>query len=310
MDIAWCYLRVGNLTELPNAQDRLKECEANFKKTYGENLQRVIALKGTSSSEAVLLLRLHLLQAISSFISGFKNEAKILMEKASIEFQILNVPADALEEVVAQGFSDREARLALRAKKHVVPDAVRYIIESKKRKEEIAQEEAERSKRRKKLGKTQDGSWVNLGYLNTLGKMGYPEDLAGKALRHTNNDMNQAIDVMNDNPELLMDYLDEDEKKITKEMIESVANMGFDRDVAQAALTKCKGDVGKCVDMLTKNPEIMLDLMSKEIEEDKKIDQARKRMEEDLADEEDHLDLTLEEEGAYLEQYQKLLKLA
>ena len=310
LDIAWCYLRVGNLSELPNAQDRLRECEANFKKSYGDNLQRVIALKGTSSSEAVLLLRLHLLQSISSFISGFKNEAKILMEKAMIEYKILNVPPEALEEVVAQGFTEREARLALRAKKHAVPDAVRYIIDSRKRKEELEKEESERRKKRAKLGKTVDGSWVNLGYMSTLVKMGYPEELAGKALRHTNNEMNQAIDVMNDNPELLLEeYLDEDEKKITKEMIETVANMGFDRDVAQAALRKFKGDVGKTIDLLTKNPDKILDLMMKEEENDKKVEEARKRMEEDLADEEDHLDLTLEEEGAYLEQYQKLLKL-
>ena len=121
---------------------------------------------------------------------------------------------------------------------------------------------------------------------------------------------NQAKDVMNDNPEHLMEeYLDEDEKKITKEMIETVANMGFDRDVAQAALRKFKGDVGKTIDLLTKNPDKILDLMMKEEENDKKVEEARKRMEEDLADEEDHLDLTLEEEGAYLEQYQKLLKL-
>ena len=113
---------------------------------------------------------------------------------------------------------------------------------------------------------------------------------------------------MNDNPEL-EEYLDEDEKKITKEMIETVANMGFDRDVAQAALRKFKGDVGKTIDLLTKNPDKILDLMMKEEENDKKVEEARKRMEEDLADEEDHLDLTLEEEGAYLEQYQKLLKL-
>ena len=174
----------------------------------------------------------------------------------------------------------------------------------------MEKEESERRKKRAKLGKTVDGSWVNLGYMSTLVKMGYPEELAGKALRHTNNEMNQAIDVMNDNPELLLEeYLDEDEKKITKEMIETVANMGFDRDVAQAALRKFKGDVGKTIDLLTKNPDKILDLMMKEEENDKKVEEARKRMEEDLADEEDHLDLTLEEEGAYLEQYQKLLKL-
>ena len=64
LDISWCYLRIGNLNELPNAQERLKECENNFKKSYGENLERVMALKGNSSSEAVLYVRLHLLQGI------------------------------------------------------------------------------------------------------------------------------------------------------------------------------------------------------------------------------------------------------
>ena len=59
LDISWCYLRLGNLTELPNAQERLKECENSFKKSYGENLERVMALKGNSSNEAVLYVRTH-----------------------------------------------------------------------------------------------------------------------------------------------------------------------------------------------------------------------------------------------------------
>ena len=48
------------------------------------------------------------------FFLGYKNEAKILLRKADLEFKILNVPDEALEEVMAQGFSEREARLALR----------------------------------------------------------------------------------------------------------------------------------------------------------------------------------------------------
>ena len=131
MDIAWCYLHLGNLSELPNAQERLRECEFNFKKSYGENLERVIALKGTSSHESVLFMRLHLLQAISAFISGFKNEARILLEKADIELKILKVPDEALEEVMAQGFTSREARLALRATNHQPNMAVRHILDSR-----------------------------------------------------------------------------------------------------------------------------------------------------------------------------------
>ena len=60
--------------------------------------------------------------------------------------------------------------------------------------------------------------------------MGFQEELASKALRHTNNEMNQSIEVMNENPALLLTNYDDDHnnhKKVTKEMIENVASMGF-----------------------------------------------------------------------------------
>ena len=70
LDISWCYLRLGNLTELPNAQERLKECENSFKKSYGENLERVMALKGNSSNEAVLYVcTQHMFSRILKFLS-------------------------------------------------------------------------------------------------------------------------------------------------------------------------------------------------------------------------------------------------
>jgi len=310
LDISWCYLRLGNLTELPNAQERLKECENSFKKSYGENLERVMALKGNSSNEAVLYVRLHLLQAICSYISGYSREALILLKKADVEFKILKVPDDVLEEVVAQGFNEREARLALRATNHQPTLAVRHIIDVRQKKEEIEKAEKDRNKRRKAFGKTNDDSWVNLGYLDTLIKMGYPETLAARALRHTNNEMNLAIDAMNETPELLItNYEDFDEQKITKEMIENVSSMGFDRDVANEALKHCKGDLQKTLDLLTNNPEKISDIMEKSGEEFQKTEDARKRMEEDIGEGDDHLDVTLEDEGAYLEKYKKLMKL-
>ena len=68
-----------------------------------------------------------------------------------------------------------------------------------------------------------------MGYLRTLVNMGFQEELASKALRHTNNEMNQSIEVMNENPALLLTNYDDqcDHKKVTKEMIENVASMGF-----------------------------------------------------------------------------------
>ena len=116
-------------------------------------------------------------------------------------------------------------------------------------------------------------------------KMGYPETLAARALRHTNNEMNLAIDAMNETPELLItNYEDFDEQKITKEMIENVSSMGFDRDVANEALKHCKGDLQKTLDLLTNNPEKISDIMEKSGEEFQKTEDARKRMEEDIGE--------------------------
>ena len=115
--------------------------------------------------------------------------------------------------------------------------------------------------------------------------MGYPETLAARALRHTDNEMNLAIDAMNETPELLItNYEDFDEQKITKEMIENVSSMGFDRDVANEALKHCKGDLQKTLDLLTNNPEKISDIMEKSGEEFQKTEDARKRMEEDIGE--------------------------
>ena len=60
-------------------------------------------------------------------------------------------------------------------------------------------------KRRRRFGKTKDGNWVSETDLNKMTTiLGYPEILAAKALRHTNNDINLAIDAINANPELLL----------------------------------------------------------------------------------------------------------
>lgn len=47
LDIAWCYLCLESFVQLPEAFERLKRCEERFKSTYGSNLERLIAVKGT-----------------------------------------------------------------------------------------------------------------------------------------------------------------------------------------------------------------------------------------------------------------------
>lgn len=47
LDIVWCYLCLKSVSQIPEAEERLKKCEQSFHRSYGPNLERLIALKGT-----------------------------------------------------------------------------------------------------------------------------------------------------------------------------------------------------------------------------------------------------------------------
>ena len=96
------------------------------------------------------------------------------------ELSALDDANEALAEVMALGFTDKEARLALRAESGNVAKAVKYAEKERKRNEKseiqkkyaekaraerqrIAEEEAARVRKRRRYGKTKSGNWVNLG---------------------------------------------------------------------------------------------------------------------------------------------------
>ena len=96
------------------------------------------------------------------------------------ELSALDDANEALAEVMALGFTDKEARLALRAESGNVAKAVKYAEKERKRNEKaeirkkyaekaraerqrIAEEEAARAEKRTRYGKTKSGNWVNLG---------------------------------------------------------------------------------------------------------------------------------------------------
>ena len=56
--------------------------------------------------------------------------------------------------------------------------------------------------------------------------------------------------------------------------------------MAEAALQNFKGDISKCVDVLTNNPEQISQIMEDKSKEYEKTEEARKRMKEDLGNEE------------------------
>lgn len=319
LDIAWCYLALQTVSELPDAEARLTRCEEKFKASYGNNLERVAALKGSKGNEQTLMLRLHLLQGIVAYHLGRDREAKLLLEKVSIEMQMLSVNEVDLMEIVSMGYSVAEARLGLRASMGDRKLAVEKIINRREEKADILKkekEERERGKLRDKLGKCADGSWVNIGYFNTLKNMGFSEKVAAAALRQANNSLNMAVQLLQEEPDLITLAAEEMNGHCdpTDEMVASVVSMGFEADMARAALRK-EGTVERAVEELMENGGIIQpvedgteDRAEKRRRTDKD-EEAYNRIKEDIADnEEDHLDTDLVEEGQLLHQYLNLLK--
>ena len=49
LDIVWCYLCLQNINDLPDAEERLSSCDLCFRKTYGQNLERLALVRVSSS---------------------------------------------------------------------------------------------------------------------------------------------------------------------------------------------------------------------------------------------------------------------
>lgn len=88
---------------MPDAEQRLKICEQNFKRSYGENLDRVLSLKGTAVNEKALIMRLHLLKAVLEFHRNQRNEAKRLFSLAEVELLQLKIDDTSLNTLIEMG---------------------------------------------------------------------------------------------------------------------------------------------------------------------------------------------------------------
>lgn len=47
LDIVWCYLNLQSVKQLPDAYERLCQCELSFMRSYGPQFERLITLKGS-----------------------------------------------------------------------------------------------------------------------------------------------------------------------------------------------------------------------------------------------------------------------
>ncbi|XP_059173066.1 NEDD8 ultimate buster 1-like isoform X2 [Physella acuta] len=257
LDIVWCYLLLKNLEQLPDAETRLASSESCFKRCYGEKMERLTAIKGGTGMEQVLFMRLYLLQGIVDFHKGEFNSAQNLFRRAEFVLNLLHVDEIKLQEIMLMGFTEREARLGLRAKNGNIQQAVEYIMEKKAEEIEVnqrAKKEWRQRVRSKRLGRTAGGEPVNVRHYDTLVDMEFPSGAAAEALRQANNDINQAIEILNTKPELF--HLPDPEKmkfEITEDMVTQLCSLGFDLEVAKSALHKYKGNISQAVEELLRH---------------------------------------------------------
>ncbi|KAJ8922694.1 hypothetical protein NQ315_007727 [Exocentrus adspersus] len=317
LDIAWCYLCLESFAHLPEAYDRLKKCEEKFHSTYGPNLERLIAVKGTPGSEEALFMRLHLLQAIVLYHQNKRTEALALLKKAEGEIQNLKVDENSLTALIELGYSPAEATLGLRATKGDVNLAANYINENKeKRAERRKKAKAEEIliKERKKLGKCADGKqYVDANFVKILVNMGYNKEAARIALQKNEQHYIGQYPV---HPRASFAGTQRDEKQGT--FLEAA---GFDSRMAKLALQKHSGDIMKAAEELLANngiisgdltniitPESIQNIKKKKLEHDEK-NEAFKRLAEDISIvDDDYLDIDLVQEETFLKQYLSLLE--
>ncbi|KAM6134721.1 NEDD8 ultimate buster 1 isoform 2-T3 [Pterocles gutturalis] len=287
LDIVWCYFRLEQLDCLDDAEKKLSTAHRCFQRCYGENHERLIDIK------------------------------------ASRLYEELSIDPDKVYCLSLLGFSEQEARLALRACHGNVEHAANLITNRREEKAQIRREE--RAKRRQRL---ED--------INTLKSMGYSEKAAQVALRNTQGNLDQAFKFILDNPELLLEDDDDDdpaamdEFQVSQESIDQLMYMGFSRESAEQALKVFKGNIHLASQTLAHyggvlpaslqpspegsspsqesasskdSPTESAGSSSSPTDEDMETDAVNEILEDIPEHEEDYLDLTLEEEEQIIHEY-------
>ena len=207
LDISWCYLRLENLDALPDASKRLQMCENFFKRSYGESLQRLLTIKGSAGHEIALFVRLYVLQGVVAYHEGKFASARDLLSKAKFYADSIEVDHDKITEMVTVGFTITEARLALRACEGNLVSATRHAFLKREERERIHKEEKEKSRKRrlaKSLGSCDNGEEINVDtFEQMVNQLGYDRILAAEALKKCNNNLDDSMQLIHDDPDSL-----------------------------------------------------------------------------------------------------------
>ena len=203
LDICWCYLALKNIEALPDIDERLKNCEKCFKKSYGNDMERLIALKGSTGEEVARFVRLYTLQGIAAYYNNKFEESLEFLRKAECLISSLKLDENQITRLLECGFELTESKKALRACKGDLNKAIGFAMESKQKREKIEKDKAEK-KKVERFGKCANGNIINFQAHNNMVKnFNYDENIVAEALKQCNNDIALALQAIQGNYHLL-----------------------------------------------------------------------------------------------------------
>uniref|UniRef100_A0AAQ5ZZY4 UBA domain-containing protein n=1 Tax=Amphiprion ocellaris TaxID=80972 RepID=A0AAQ5ZZY4_AMPOC len=287
LDIVWCYQALEALSCLEDGRSRLQRAEECFLKCYGEQQQRLLRIKGNTGREDVLFLRLYLLQSLIFYIEGDDRQARIQLSRVESLYSRLVLDSEKMAQLMSLGFTDREARLGLRACQGDLQEAAIHISNRRQEREDLKQRERQRRRTRMEA-------------ISTLSELGFSRRDAARALHHAHGDVDKAYGILLDSSQ-------------ATQMFASLQllYLGFERVSSEAALRLTGGDVQSATQLLLDNqgfisaellsPPSTSSSSSPSSEEPSTSSTCPELVNEVLEDishhEEDYLDLTLEEES-------------
>lgn len=237
LDIVWCYRSLEALSCLDDGRSRLQRAESCFLQCYGQQQQRLLMIKGNTGREEVLFLRLYLLQSLLSYLDGNDAQAQHQLSKVESLYGRLSLDSDKMTHLMSLGFTEREARLGLRACQGDLQGAANHISNQRQDREELKQRE--RQKRRSRMEA-----------ISTLAEMGYSRRDAARALHQANGNVDTAFEILLDSRQTAQATNNNMEGTVSPEMVQQLLYLGFDRAASEAALRRTGGDVQSATQLL------------------------------------------------------------
>lgn len=332
LDIVWCYLNLKSIMQLPDAESRLKICEDNFKRSYGENLTRVESVKGSSENEKTLIARLQLMKGVLYFHQNRRLEAQSMMNLAEQSIQALKVNEASMELLIEMGYTKSEAITGLRCSYNSINDAINFIAERRQKLKESRKEAKVERGIEKCLNSL--GLTANPRSVMKLTSMGFTRELCALALQKCGDNIPEALNLLQNNQSELKAEL-ANLIKPSEELVNQLVTLGYSKSMVETVLKLHINDFQPALDALIEMqrnnsiPSTVLDavnqastssaplvpanLKQKAIEKEQR-EVAEAAAFEELRNDLDHLDeddnyltFTLEKEEAFLAQYKAAL---